>query len=111
MIFLSEEKWIADCQEVLKQLKEVSSKKKRDRLDMLKSIRFSIRALQRSLMGWWQWANSPEMMSNFSSKELEEINKTITKFVKTFIEYDVKITELGLQYKKEEKKEKERIVV
>jgi hypothetical protein len=108
---LSEEKWITDCEEVLKRLKETALKKKRDRLDMLKSIRFSIRALQRSLMGWWQWANSPEMMSNFSSKELEDINKTIMQFVKSFIEYDVKITELGLKYKKEGKKENERIVV
>ena len=88
------------AKEVLKRLKNFTLKKKRDRLDMLKSIRYSIQALQRSLMGWWQWATSPEMMANFRPKELQEIDRTIMEFTRTFIEYDVKMTEYGSKFTK-----------
>jgi len=107
---LAEEKWIAGCEEVLKRLDDFTSKKDRDRLDMLKSIRYSIQALQRSLMGWWQWATSPEMMANFRPEELQEIDRTLMEFVRSFIEYDMKMTGCEARLHKEEN-QRNRIVV
>ena len=108
---LAEEKWIDGCQEVLKQLEDFTSRKGRDRLDMLKSIRYSIQALQRSLMGWWQWSTSPEMMANFTLEELQEMEKAMIDFTRSFIEYDMKMTGCGAKFQRVEKNRRDRIVV
>jgi len=52
-------------------------------------------ALQRSIWGWMQWVNNPDVMTKFTNEELGEINKKITKFTKSFIKYDMKITKKG----------------
>jgi len=111
---LSEDKWIAGCREILEDLKESASKKNRDRLDLVKSIRYSMRALNRSLMGWWQWVNSPEMMANFTREELEEMDRALNKHITSFVEYDIKMTGIGSKFRKKEevrRKPGERLVV
>ena len=111
---MSEDRWIAGCRKVIKDLKESASRKDRDRLDLVKSIRYSISALNRSLMGWWQWVNSPEMMANFTREELEGMDRTLNNHVTSFIEYDIKVTKVGSRFRKKEeveRREGERLVV
>ena len=111
---MSEDKWVADCRKILKDLKESASRKERDRLELVKSIRYSIGALNRSLMGWWQWVNSPEMMANFTREELDEMDRALNKYIASFVEYDIKMTSVGSKFqKKREVRERggERLVV
>ena len=85
-------------------MKEIKSSKKnegQDRLDMVRTIRFTILALQRSVTGWMQWADNPDVMAQFSLDELMEINKNLADLVCAFVDYDAKIT--GSQEKKIEK--------
>lgn len=68
-----------------------------DRLDLLKSMRFSFSALSQSLGGWMQWVNSPEVMSQFNRDELQEMSDKIIDMVTGFIEYDLDVTDRGMQ--------------
>jgi hypothetical protein len=54
-------------------------------------------ALQRSLLGWMQWVNNPDIMTRFTEEELGEMDKRIAEFARAFIEYDLKITEKGAE--------------
>ena len=54
-------------------------------------------AIQRSLLGWMQWVNNPDIIAKFNQEELVEIDKVLANFVKSFIEYDIKLTTEGLQ--------------
>ena len=84
--------WIQDCKKILDQIKELDDLKEQDRLDMVRTIRFTLFALQRSLSGWLEWINNPDIMSSFSLEELKEISKNLAKLTQPFIEYDCKIT-------------------
>ena len=91
-------KWVTDCQRILNEIKKSAKVKGQDRLDMVRSIRFTILALQRSVTGWMQWADNPDVMAQFSLDELAEINKNLSDLVCAFVDYDAKIT--GSQEKK-----------
>lgn len=95
-------KWVSDCQRILKEIKKSTKVPGQDRLDMVRTIRFTILALQRSVTGWMQWADNPDVMAQFSLDELVEINKNLSDLVCAFVDYDAKIT--GTQEKKVEKK-------
>lgn len=69
---------------------------------MVRTIRFTILALQRSVTGWMQWADNPDIMAQFSLDELVEINRNLANLVSAFVNYDAKIT--GSQEEKIEKK-------
>ncbi len=62
------------------------------RLDMVRTIRFTLYALQRSVSGWMEWINNPDIMAAFSLGELKEISKNLAKLAQPFVEYDCKIT-------------------
>ncbi len=85
--------------------------KDKDRLELVRSTWFMLGALQRSLVGWLQWVKNPEIMVKFTQRELEEINSNISKFVRSFIEYDLKVTEQGAKkgLKAKKKKAKEEV--
>jgi len=85
-------KWTQDCEKILNKIKKSVKAKGQDRLDMVRTIRFALFALQRSLTGWMEWANNPDIMTQFSLEELKEINKTLAELVCAFVEYDAKIT-------------------
>lgn len=85
-------KWAQDCERILDRIRKSADVKGQDRLDMVRMIRFTLFALQRSVTGWVEWANNPDVMANFSLEELQEINKTLAKLVCAFVEYDAKIT-------------------
>jgi len=87
--------WVQVCEEILEQIKKFSEKKEQDRLDLVQSMRFSLYALHRSILGWMNWVNNPDIMSSFKQEELDEMNSRLSKFVEGFIEYDVEITEKG----------------
>jgi hypothetical protein len=111
MSFLSE-KWINASKKLLNELKRLEETKERDRLDLVRSLRLTLYALQRSLMGWMQLANNPDMLTRFTHEDLEEINKKLLQFSHAFIEYDLEATKLGtkkgLKTGKKDKKRKDR---
>jgi len=84
-------KWAQDCERILKEIKSAKVEGQ-DRLDMVRMIRFTLFALERSVTGWMEWANNPDVMAEFSLEELKEINKTLAELVCAFVEYDAKIT-------------------
>jgi len=91
------EGWVQTSQELIEQLKKFSAKENKDRLDLIQSMRFSLYVLHRSLLGWMNWVNNPDVMVAFKAEELEEMNKKITEFVESFIKYDVEVTQMGVQ--------------
>ncbi len=104
------ERWIRSSEKILERIEKLEKVKDRDRLELVRSAWFMLGALQRSLVGWLQWVKNPEIMVKFSKEELEEINCNIAKFVRSFIEYDLKVTrqgaKKGLKAKKKKAKEK-----
>ena len=101
--------WTQDCERILNEIKKSTKVKGKDRLDIVRMIRFTLFALQRSVTGWIQWADNPDVMAQFSLEELKEINKNLAELVCAFVEYDAKITgntEMEL-IKKEDKTQKE----
>ena len=109
-MFLSEV-WIKASEKLLWHIKRLEEAKERDRLELVRSLRFILSALQRSLLGWMQWVNNPDIMTKFTKEDLEEMNKKLSEFTRSFIEYDVEATKLGaqkgLRAKKKVKKKKE----
>jgi hypothetical protein len=97
-----EGRWVNDCQRILDEIKKAAKAEGHDRLDMVRTIRFTILALQRSVTGWMQWADNPDIMAQFSLDELKEINRNLSELVCAFVDYDAKIT--GSQESKIEKK-------
>jgi hypothetical protein len=97
-----EGRWVNDCQRILDEIKKSAKAEGHDRLDMVRTIRFTILALQRSVTGWMQWADNPDIMAQFSLDELKEINRNLSELVCAFVDYDAKIT--GSQEIKIEKK-------
>lgn len=112
MSFLSE-KWIDASKKLLTELKRLEKTEDKDRLDLVRSLRLTLYALQRSLMGWMELANNPDMLTGCTHEYLEEINKKLLKFSHSFIEYDLEATELrtekGLKTGKTVKKKKDRM--
>lgn len=107
MSFLSE-KWIDASKKLLNELKRLEETEERDRLDLVRSLRLTLYALQRSLMGWMQLANNPDMLTRFTHKDVEEINRKLLQFSHSFIEYDLEATKLGTKGLKTGKKDNEK---
>ncbi len=107
------ERWIQVSEKILDQIKRLEEAKERDRLELVRSIRFMLNTLQRSLLGWMQWVNNPDIMTRFTQEDLERMNKKLSEFTRSFIEYDLEATKLGAQrglkaIKKVKKKKEER---
>lgn len=91
------EMWIQHSEKILKHIKESGANEEKDRLDYIKSIRFMLNALNRSLVGWIQWINNPDVMTKFTEEELEDVNKILADLICSFIEYDLKISRMGAE--------------
>jgi hypothetical protein len=89
------EGWVETCARILEQIQKMSEKTDKDRLDIIQSMRFSLYALHRSILGWLNWVNNPDIMVSFNQEELESMNKKITSFIEDFIKYDMEVTEKG----------------
>lgn len=83
------DRWIVESEQLLKRMKELSSKEKPDRLEIVNSILFNLDLLERSLHGWRLWVRNLSLMSQFTPEELEEIQTSLEKQIQTFIEYDI----------------------
>jgi len=105
---MSEEGWIQECRQYLKVLAELVTAKDRDRLDLVRSMRTSLSALNHSLWGWIQYVNNPDIMGKFTREELEEMDKIVNEFARNFIDYDIKITQLGTKKGLDEIKRRQR---
>lgn len=91
------ENWIRESRQYLKTLEELSAAENRDRLDLVRTMRTALSALNHSLWGWLQYVNNPDIMGKFTKEELEEMDKTLNEFARNFVGYDIKITQLGAQ--------------
>ncbi len=91
------ERWINTNQRSLERLKRLSDKKEKDRLELVKTMNTCLYLIGRSLSGWSTWVNNPSTMANFTQEELVEMETKLTEFTESFLQYDVKVTELGLE--------------
>jgi len=89
--------WIERTQKTLDQLKQIKQKRDMDRLEIVTAMRFIFGALSQSLSGWMQWVNSPEIMSQFTQEELQEMSDKLIDMVSEFVEYDRDITDYGMK--------------
>ena len=86
------ERWIKERERLLKGMKELTSKKERDRLEIINSLLLTLNALERSVLGWRSWIGNLSIMSKFSLEELKEIDEALYKQAETVIEYDIEAT-------------------
>jgi hypothetical protein len=49
------------------------------------------------LLGWTQWVNNPDIMSIFTQEDLTTMTERMSKLTQSFVEYDMKITSLGVK--------------
>ena len=89
------EGWVQVSERIIAQLKRLEDTKDKDRLDLVRSLRFVLGVLQRSLIGWTQWVNNPDIMSIFSQEDLQKMTNELAEFTRLFVEYDLEITKLG----------------
>ena len=107
------ERWIQVSEKIIEQLEHLDETKDKDRLELVRSLHFVLGALQRSLVGWTQWVNNPDIMSIFTREDLEQMMKKLSEFTKSFVKYDLELTNLGIKKglkapKKIKKKREER---
>jgi hypothetical protein len=107
------ERWIQVSKKIMEQIKRLEEAKDKDRLELVRSIRFMLSTLQRSLLGWIQWVNNPDIMTRFTQEDMEKMNTKLSEFTRSFIKYDLEATKLGAQRglkarKKVKKKKEER---
>ena len=86
------ERWIKESEQMLKMMKELTSKKERDRLEVINSLRFSLTAIGRSVVGWRTWISNLSLMTRFSLEELKGIDDTLHKQAETIMQYDIEAT-------------------
>jgi len=90
------ENWIQVSERIIEQLKDLDETKDNDRLDLVRSLRYLVSVLQRSLFGWTQWVNNPDIISIFTKEDLEQMTKKLTYFTRSFVKYDLEMTNLGI---------------
>ena len=91
------EGWIQVSERIIDQLKRLEKTEGKDRLELVRSLRFVLGVLQRSLIGWTQWVGNPDIMSIFSQKDLEKMTETLSEFTRSFVKYDLEMTSLGVK--------------
>jgi len=84
--------WKAIHEETLKLIDDLASKRQRDRLDLLNLMNLSLYAMARSLIGWYQRLENPEVLSSLSDEELRELADKISRIAKEFVKYDIRTT-------------------
>ena len=91
------ENWVKVSERIVDQMKQLENTEGKDRLELVRSLRFVLNVLQRSLVGWMQWVNNPDIMSIFSQKDLERMTKELSVFSQSFVKYDMEMTGLGVK--------------
>lgn len=67
--------WIKRSERVLEQIDAVQEVDGKDRLDNVRSIRFTLSAMHRRLTGWFQRVRNPDIVARFTKDDLEEMDK------------------------------------
>ena len=91
------ETWIQSSEKILDRIKDLEKIEGKDRLELVRSLGFMLGALHRSLLGWMQWVNNPDILIRFTQEDLEGMNKNLSELVRSFIEYDIEATKLGAE--------------
>lgn len=91
------EKWINQSEDILKLLKNLKTKKDKDRLEIINSLIFTLNAIDRSIHGWRGWVQNLGFMSNFTKDELTDLEEGLIKSTRSFIEYDIEITKKHME--------------
>ena len=91
------ERWIQVSERIIEQLNRLEDVRDKDRLELVRSLRFVLGVLQRSLLGWTQWVNNPDIMSIFSQKDLKTMTEKLSEFTRSFLKYDLEMTRLGIK--------------
>ena len=91
------ERWVEVSKKIIDQLKNLEDTTDKDRLELVRSLRFVLSVLQRSLVGWMQWVNNPDIMSIFSQEDLQKMTKELSEFTRSFLKYDLEMTKLGAE--------------
>ena len=81
--------WSRSSKEALKLIWE-ASKEPKDRLDLLNLMNLSLYAMARSLVGWYQRLDDPELLSALSDEELGELAQRVSSIAREFVKYDIK---------------------
>jgi hypothetical protein len=89
--------WIQVSEKILNQLKKLEEVEQKDRLELVRSMRYALGALEMSLTGWKGWVNNPDVMTRFTPAELGEMNEKLFEFARSFVKYDIEATKLGVQ--------------
>jgi len=89
------ERWVETLEKMLDRMRKLGKAEGKDRLDHVRLIRFTLGVLHRSLLGWMQWVNNLNLMTKFTKEELEEMDRKISEFTRSFIEYDLEATKKG----------------
>ena len=87
--------WVELCERLLIRIGDLSEKKDMDRLEIIRSMRFALYAMNNSLRGWLSWVENPDVMVSFNREELAEMNEKITRFAEAYIKYDIEATRIG----------------
>ncbi|MEJ2272615.1 MAG: DUF2153 family protein [Candidatus Bathyarchaeota archaeon] len=91
------ERWIEVSKKILEQLENMEETRNKDRLELVRSLRYILSVMQRSLFGWTQWVNNPDIISIFSQDDLEQMTKKLSEFSKSFVLFDLEMTSLGVK--------------
>ena len=86
------DRWIKESERLLKRMRDLTSKEKRDRLETINSILFIINVLDRSVNGWKLWVRNLSLMSQFSLEELQDVEDSLRKEAESFVGYDMAAT-------------------
>ena len=90
------ERWTERNKRSLERLRALSEKKDKDRLENVKTMGRCLYLIGRSLSGWSTWVSNPRTMANFTREELQGMEAKLVEFTEAFLEYDIKVSEMGL---------------
>lgn len=100
---------------MLNSVKNISAAEEKDRLDHVKSIKIHLAYIGQSLAGWGKWVNNPEIMANFTKKELEEIESKLSDLTEDFLKNDIETLkvaqEKGVRFKTKDNAERIQFIV
>jgi len=82
-----------ESEQLLRRMKDLSSKEEKDRLEIINSLFFNLNVLERSLHGWRQWVQDLSFISKFSLEELMEMEESLEKLIQPFVKYDIDATQ------------------
>lgn len=91
------ERWIQECDEFLRRIRDSPTAEAPDRLELVRSTHTALLAINHSTLGWLQYVNNPDIMSLFDLEELKEIRHTLNEFAEAYVMNDIEVTKKGMK--------------